>query len=102
MNVPTFTKLYTFKVPTKYTTWLELLVTYFFVPKLPIMAQAAGLIAGSIYIVTPKADALVRYASKSIERSFIRMGLLERPLQWWQLWAKVVEYVRQKKRRRVA
>ncbi|OWZ17912.1 Serine protease [Phytophthora megakarya] len=46
VNSPTFTKLYNFKVPTKYAAWLELFITYLLVPKLPLLAQAAGLIAG--------------------------------------------------------
>ncbi|KAJ8578372.1 hypothetical protein ON010_g831 [Phytophthora cinnamomi] len=48
VNSPTFTKLYSFKVPTKYAAWLELVVTYLLVPKLPIVAQGAGLVAGAI------------------------------------------------------
>ncbi|KAG1710979.1 hypothetical protein DVH05_013700 [Phytophthora capsici] len=47
VNSPTFTKLYSFKVPTKYAAWLELFITYLLVPKLPLLAQAAGLIAGT-------------------------------------------------------
>ncbi|CAI5703181.1 unnamed protein product [Peronospora effusa] len=46
VNSPTFTTLYNFKVPTKYAAWLELFVTYLFVPKLPLLAQAAGLLTG--------------------------------------------------------
>ncbi|KAG2866967.1 hypothetical protein PC118_g2287 [Phytophthora cactorum] len=59
VNSPTFTKLYSFKVPTKYAAWFELFITYLLVPKLPLLAQAAGLIAGYIYVVNPKAEALV-------------------------------------------
>ncbi|KAG7396576.1 Rhomboid- protein 4 [Phytophthora boehmeriae] len=44
VDSPTFTQMYNFKVPTKYAAWLELLVTYILVPKLPLLAQAAGLI----------------------------------------------------------
>ncbi|KAE8985695.1 hypothetical protein PR002_g22564 [Phytophthora rubi] len=47
VNSPTFTKLYSFKVPTKYAAWLELVITYLLVPKLPLLAQGAGLIAGN-------------------------------------------------------
>lgn len=49
VNSPAFTKLYSFKVPTKYAAWLELVITYLLVPKLPILAQAAGLIAGALH-----------------------------------------------------
>ncbi|KAJ8552399.1 hypothetical protein ON010_g10146 [Phytophthora cinnamomi] len=47
VNSPTFTKLYSFKVPTKYAAWFELVITYLLVPKLPILAQGAGLVAGA-------------------------------------------------------
>ncbi|POM70959.1 Serine protease family S54 [Phytophthora palmivora] len=100
VNSPTFTKLYSFKVPTKYAAWLELFVTYLLVPKLPLLAQAAGLIAGYIYVVTPNADALVGCASQHIRQLLIRIGLVRRPFQWWQIWPKFVDSMSRRRNRR--
>ncbi|KAL3671632.1 hypothetical protein V7S43_003545 [Phytophthora oleae] len=102
VNSPTFTKLYSFKVPTKYAAWLELFITYLLVPKLPLLAQAAGLMAGYIYVITPNADALVEHAAHCVQQPLIRIGLVRRPFQWWQLWPKFVDSMRRRRQRRAA
>ncbi|CAH0518353.1 unnamed protein product [Peronospora belbahrii] len=93
---PTFTRFYNYQVPTKYGAWFELLITYIFVPKLPLLAQAAGLIAGYSYIVTPNADALVACASCNIRHFLIRIGLIKRPEQWWRVWPRFRNAVRRR------
>ncbi|EEY57802.1 uncharacterized protein PITG_00384 [Phytophthora infestans T30-4] len=102
VNSPTFTKLYSFKIPTKYAAWLELLITYLLVPKLPLLAQAAGLVAGYIYVVTPNAEALVGCASRHVHRLLIRFGLIKRPFQWYQIWSKFMDSMQRRKKRRAA
>ncbi|ETI48157.1 hypothetical protein L914_07523 [Phytophthora nicotianae] len=100
VNSPTFTKLYSFQVPTKYAAWLELFVTYLLVPKLPLLAQAAGLIAGYLYVVTPNSEELVGCLSQHVYRLLIRVGFIKKPVQWWQIWSKLVDSMRRRKQRR--
>ncbi|KAI9989572.1 hypothetical protein PInf_019857 [Phytophthora infestans] len=82
--------------------WLELLITYLLVPKLPLLAQAAGLVAGYIYVVTPNAEALVGCASRHVHRLLIRFGLIKRPFQWYQIWSKFMDSMQRRKKRRAA
>ncbi|EGZ15926.1 hypothetical protein PHYSODRAFT_459480, partial [Phytophthora sojae] len=100
VNSPAFTKLYSFKVPTKYAAWLELVITYLLVPKLPILAQAAGLIAGYVYVVTPNAQGIVDCVAQQVQQLLIRAGIMKRPLQWWQLWPRFRDSMRRRKQRR--
>ncbi|KAI9915545.1 hypothetical protein PsorP6_008263 [Peronosclerospora sorghi] len=102
VHSPTFTQLYNFELPTKYAAWLEMVLTYLFVPKLPLLAQAAGIVTGYIYILIPNADALVSSVSRKIKQSLIRVGLIKRPLQRWQLWSKLIQSIRQNKQQRSA
>uniref|UniRef100_M4B4F3 Peptidase S54 rhomboid domain-containing protein n=1 Tax=Hyaloperonospora arabidopsidis (strain Emoy2) TaxID=559515 RepID=M4B4F3_HYAAE len=102
VDSPTFTELHSFMVLTKYAAWLELFVTYLFVPKLPLLAQAAGLTSGYIYIMTPDADALVGSASRMIRNLLIRAGFVKRPLRWWQVWPRFMNTVRRRKQQRTA
>ncbi|KAG6597895.1 serine protease family [Phytophthora cinnamomi] len=99
VNSPTFTKLYSFKVPTKYAAWLELVVTYLLVPKLPIVAQGAGLVAGYVYVVTPNAQGVVECVAHHVQKLLIRVGIMKRPLQWWQLGARFMDSMRRRKQR---
>ncbi|KAL4164966.1 hypothetical protein KRP22_003702 [Phytophthora ramorum] len=97
VNSPAFTKLYSFRVPTKYAAWLELLITYLLVPKLPLLAQAAGLIAGYVYATTPNAQGMIDCAAKQIHLTFIRIGLVKKPLHWWQLWSRFTDSIQRRK-----
>ncbi|KAL7693016.1 hypothetical protein Plhal304r1_c005g0021291 [Plasmopara halstedii] len=96
---PSITNFYNFKVPTKYAAWLELLLTYVMVPKLPLLAQAAGLITGYLYIVTPNADALVKYAACRVYQLLVQVRLVKKPYRWWQVWPKFVDSMRRRKLR---
>ncbi|KAE9012973.1 hypothetical protein PF011_g8671 [Phytophthora fragariae] len=98
-NSPTFTKLYSFKVPTKYAAWLELVITYLLVPKLPLLAQGAGLIAGYVYVMTPNAQGIVDSVARLVQQLLIRAGIMKRPLQWWQLWPRFRDSMRRRKQR---
>ncbi|KAE9301574.1 hypothetical protein PR003_g22488 [Phytophthora rubi] len=99
VNSPTFTKLYSFKVPTKYAAWLELVITYLLVPKLPLLAQGAGLIAGYVYVMTPNAQGIVDSVARLVQQLLIRAGIMRRPLQWWQLWPRFRDSMRRRKQR---
>lgn len=102
VNSPAFTNLNNLRLPTKHAAWLELFLTYYLVPKLPLLAQGAGFIAGYLYAVTPNGDALVKFASSHVFQFFARIGLVKRPYKWWQVWPKFVASIRQRKVRRAA
>jgi hypothetical protein len=55
---------------------------------------------GYIYVKTPNAERLIEYASRQIQQLLIRVGVVKKPFQWWQLWPRVVDSIRRRRHRK--